>query len=101
MITSSEDGVLIDLHVQPGAGRSAIVGRYGDALKLKVGAPPVDGRANEAVCVLMAETFGVKRAAVSLVSGPSSRSKRVKVDGVEESAARRIVDRLLGGRPTY
>ncbi len=75
--------VVVDVHVQPRSGRTAVVGRHGAALKLRVAAPPTDGRANDATCALLARTLGVKDAAVSLVSGASSRTKRVRVDGVD------------------
>ena len=80
----ARDGyVVVDVHVQPRAGRTAVVGRHGAALKLRVAAPPADGRANDATCALLARTLGVKDAAVSLVSGGYSRTKRVRIDGVD------------------
>ena len=92
MITDDDNGgVLIDLRVQPGAGRNAVVGRHGDAIKVRIGAPPIGGRANEAVIELLAETLGVKRAEVSLVSGDSSRSKRVQVNGISVELATTIL----------
>jgi uncharacterized protein (TIGR00251 family) len=85
---SAHDGyVVVDVHVQPRAGRTAVVGRHGAALKLRVAAPPADGRANEATCELLARTLGVKGGAVSLVSGASSRTKRIRIDGVDGPAA--------------
>ncbi len=84
---AAHDGyVVVDVHVQPRAGRTAVVGRHGAALKLRVAAPPADGRANEATCELVARTLGVKDGAVSLVSGASSRTKRIRVDGVDGPA---------------
>ncbi len=77
------DAVVLRVHVQPGAGRSAIVGRHGTSLKLRVAPPPVDGRANIAAAALLAETFGVKERDVELVSGERSRLKRFRVVGVE------------------
>jgi uncharacterized protein len=80
----ARDGyVVVDVHVQPRAGRTAVVGRHGAALKLRVAAPPTEGRANDAACALLARTLGVKDAAVSLVSGATSRTKRVRIDGVD------------------
>lgn len=93
------DGALVlRLHVQPGAGRTAVVGRHGDALKVRVAAPPEGGRANDACLALVAATFGVEEGQVELVGGPSSRAKRVKVEGVEPDHARRLLDALVEGR---
>lgn len=82
---------VLRLHVQPGAGKTAVVGRHGDAVKVRVAAPPEGGRANDAVVALVAQTFDVKLAAVSLVSGQSSRAKKVQIDGI----ALAEVDRCL------
>lgn len=82
MITEVADGVILDLRVQPGAARTAVCGRYGDAIKVKVSAPPLDGRANDAVLRLVADELGVRPSEVSLVSGASSRSKRVLVSNI-------------------
>ncbi|HEX6596744.1 MAG TPA: DUF167 domain-containing protein, partial [Acidimicrobiales bacterium] len=59
-----EDAVVLHVHVQPAAGRTAVVGRHGTSLKMRVAAAPEGGRANEAVAALLAETFGVKTADV-------------------------------------
>lgn len=96
--TTADGDLVLRLHVQPGAGRTAVVGRHGDALKVRVAAPPEGGRANEACLALVAETLGVSRDAVELAGGPSSRSKRVRVTGVEaEDAARLLADALAAG----
>jgi uncharacterized protein (TIGR00251 family) len=85
------DAIVLRLHVQPGAGRTAITGRYGDALKVKVAAPPEGGRANQAVVDLVASVLGVKASQVELTSGQSSRTKRVKVTGVVVDDVRRVL----------
>ena len=92
----AEGTVLLRLHVQPGAGRSAIVGRHGDALKVRVAAPPSGGRANDAVLQLLASTLGVKGADVVLVGGASSRTKRVRIKGVEEDDLKRLLEAAVG-----
>ena len=102
LFESRKDGVVVRVHVQPGAGRTAVSGRHGSALKLRVAAPPADGRANEAVVALLAKTFGVKPAAVRIESGATSRIKRVKVDGVDADTVaatlrRAIADSATGG----
>jgi uncharacterized protein (TIGR00251 family) len=91
-----DDGsFVLSVHAQPGAGRTAIVGRHGTALKVKVAAPPTGGRANEALARLLAETFGVKPAAVELTSGQASRQKRFRVAGVERDDLRRLLEAAL------
>ncbi|MBM3672421.1 MAG: YggU family protein [Actinobacteria bacterium] len=89
------DGVSVAVHVQPQAGRTAIVGRHGDALKVRVAAPPVDDRANEAAVALIAEMFDVPPTGVRVVSGDRSRVKRLHVDGIELETAVELVDRAL------
>ena len=85
-LTAKQDGVLIRLHVQPGAKRSEVVGRYGDALKVRIQAPPVDGKANLAVIEFLAKALKVPKKNVGLVSGETSRSKSFFVSGVSIAA---------------
>jgi uncharacterized protein (TIGR00251 family) len=95
-----DDAVVLHVHVQPGAGRAAVVGRHGTALKVRVAASPEGGRANSASADLLAETFGLKPAQVELVSGPSSRVKQFKLTDVDVDAFRVRLERLVGaGRP--
>ena len=70
------------LRVQPGARNSGVVGRHGDGWKVRVTAAPERGHATEAVLALVADTLGLARADVSLVSGGSSRDKIVEVAGI-------------------
>jgi hypothetical protein len=78
-----EDGaIVLHVHVQPGAGRSAIVGRHGESLKIRVAAPPVEGRANEAATALLAEALEVPAKDIELASGARSRVKRFRVRAV-------------------
>lgn len=89
----TDDGaVVLRLHVQPGAGRTAVAGRHGDALKVRVAAPPEGGRANDACLALVASILGVKPADAELTGGASSRSKRVRVSGVEPDDVRRLLE---------
>jgi uncharacterized protein (TIGR00251 family) len=91
--------VVLRLHVQPGAGRSELVGRHGDAVKVRVAAPPEQGRANDACRRLLAEVFDVKESAVSLVAGPTNRSKRFALAGADPEAVRAQLERALERGP--
>ena len=72
-----------------------MVGRYGDALRLRVAAPPTGNRADDAVVELVAKDFNLSRADVRVISGASSRQKRMRLSGVDVADAARVVDRLL------
>ncbi len=71
------------LRVSPGAERAGIVGRHGEGWKVRVTAPPEDGRANDAVLRLLAHTLSLSRDAVTLVSGHSGRDKVVQLTGID------------------
>lgn len=80
---SSDGAPVLRLHVLPGAGRTAVVGRHGDALKVRVAAPPEKGKANDACAALLARLFGIPEGDVELTSGASSRTKRFRVPGLD------------------
>lgn len=73
--------MLVDLHIVPNAKKSEIVGTHGDALKVRVAAPPVDGAANDEICRFIAKLVGVPRSAVTIVRGQTSKAKTVSVAG--------------------
>ncbi len=92
--------VVLRVHVQPGAGRSAVVGRHRAALKVRVAAPPVGGRANHACAELLAETFGLPAARVELVGGGTSRAKRFRVSGIDVDEFSHLLEQAVAeGRP--
>ncbi len=95
--TEGDDAVVLSVHVQPGAGRSAVAGRHGTALKVRVAAAPEGGRANEATADLLADTFGVEGAEVELVSGQSSRAKQFRLTGIDVDAFRAQLERAVVG----
>lgn len=74
---------VLTFHVQPRAAATEIVGWHGDAIKVRVAAPPVDGAANEALMRFIADELDIPRSAVRVVSGDTSRRKRVSIDGVD------------------
>jgi uncharacterized protein (TIGR00251 family) len=71
--------VLLAIHAQPGASRSEFAGLHGDALKVRIQAPAVDGKANDAMQRFLADAFGVSKAQVLMISGASSRQKRWRI----------------------
>lgn len=86
-VTARDAGVRFAVHVQPRAKKPGIDGTHGDALRVRVQAPPVDGAANEAVIAVIADALGVPRRAVRISAGLSGRQKLVDVDGIDASAA--------------
>ena len=82
-ITERGPSLRFSVRVQPRASRSEIVGLHGDALKIRLAAPPVDGAANEGLIELLADALGIARTAVRIISGATSRGKVVEVDGVD------------------
>ena len=86
-----EGGVELLVQVQPRASRSRVVGEHGGYLKVQLAAPPVDGAANAALLELLAELLGVPRRQVALVSGETSRRKRVRALGVDASRVEAVI----------
>jgi len=72
----------IEIKAIPNAPRSEVVGWLGDALKVKVHAPPVEGKANEALCTFLAKTLALPKRSVRLVQGDSTRRKLVEIEGL-------------------
>lgn len=77
----SGDLLTLTLHVQPGAKHTSVAGLHGEALKIRLAAPPVEGRANEALLRFIAESFGVPLRQVELKQGGQSRHKVVAISG--------------------
>lgn len=100
--SDGDEAVVLHVHLQPGAGRSAVVGRHGSALKVRVAAAPEAGRANDACAALLADTFALKASQVELVNGPTSRSKQFRLSGIEaadfEVHLERVVEVAQAGK---
>jgi hypothetical protein len=92
MLRVAKDGVTLAVRAQPGARTTAIAGVYGEGasaqLKIAVNAPPLEGRANEALIAFLAELFSLPKSAVSLTSGASSRSKVFLLRGISLAQAK-------------
>ena len=87
---AADGSLVLSLHIQPGAKRTEFVGPHGDAMKLRLAAPPVDGKANLALTIFLADYCGVARSAVTLSSGATSRAKRVRIDAAGSDAVARL-----------
>jgi len=84
----TKEGWLIAVHAQPGAKKSALSGLHGESLKIRIAAPPVEGKANDALAAFVAKALGVPRRAVSIVRGESSREKLLLVADATADPAR-------------
>ena len=80
----------LTLHIQPGAKKTEVAGEHGDALKIRLAAPPVDGKANAALIAFVADRLGVAKSSVSLKSGQTSRRKVLEVTGAPADTKQRL-----------
>jgi len=89
-VSEDSEGCTFQVHVILRGRREGIVGLYGDALKVRLTAPPVEGKANHALQVFLAGRLGVSPSAVEILGGHASRRKRVRVAGVSADAVRAL-----------
>lgn len=87
--------LVITIRAQPGARRQGIVGAHGDALKIAVTQPPEKGKANDAILTALCKTLGLRRSQIELVSGATSRQKRVAIRGVSAAELRQRIEAAL------
>ena len=83
---AADGRITLTLHIQPGAKKTEFAGLHGDALKIRLAAPPIDGKANEALIKFVAETLKLPKSAVNLKSGQTSRRKVLEVSGSSQAA---------------
>jgi hypothetical protein len=91
--TPTADGVILTVRVMPRATRSEVQGVHGEALKIRLQAPPVEGKANRALIEFLADTLGVSKSSVEILTGDTSRNKRVLVRGVNHQQIEGLADR--------
>ena len=85
-----QNATTLILHIQPGARTTEIVGPHGDALKIRLAAPPVDGKANAALITYIAERLGVAKSCVHLKSGQTSRRKVLELSSTPSDTESRL-----------
>jgi uncharacterized protein (TIGR00251 family) len=90
--TQPDGSLLLSLYVQPRSGRNAIVGLHGAAVKLRLNAPPVDGKANKAVIAFFAKSLKIPKSAVIIRSGLQSRMKKILLTGADEERLRNLIE---------
>jgi len=88
---AADGSAILHLHIQPGAKTSEVVGLHGEALKLRLAAPPVDGKANAALLAFLAEQLGVAKSSLELLRGETSRQKTVRVSNAQEEVLLRLL----------
>ena len=91
-VEETPGGVRLTLHVQPRASRTELAGLHGDAIKVRLAAPPVDGAANAELVRFLAERLNVPRGSVTIAAGHTGRRKTVRIDGIETASALRILE---------
>jgi uncharacterized protein (TIGR00251 family) len=84
----AEKSCVLAIKAVPGASRDVVAGWHGDALKVKVRAPALDGRANDALCEFLADTLGLPRRAITVTHGEKSRQKLVRIAGLTADEVR-------------
>jgi hypothetical protein len=89
-MTETADGVIVAVRVVPRASRSEVQGVHGDTLKIRLQAPPVEGKANRALVEFLAVALGVSRASIEILTGDTSRNKRVLVRDITAADVRRL-----------
>ena len=92
VIAAANGKVSFTVHVQPRASHDEIAGEYGGSLKIRLIAPPVEDRANKSLRELLAARLNVPLAAVKIVSGEHSRTKRIEIAGVTTATIRALID---------
>jgi hypothetical protein len=84
-ITEKDGGVVLNVRVQPRARRNEIAGVHGEALKIALTAPPVEGAANDACIAFLAKRFALPRSHVTIVAGHASRNKIIRLQGINKA----------------
>jgi uncharacterized protein len=91
-LVETVDGVVVTVRVTPRAARAEVSGMQDDCLRVRLPAPPVDGKANKALLIWLAETLAVPKSTVRLVAGAKSRVKRVLIAGSSAASVRRALE---------
>jgi uncharacterized protein (TIGR00251 family) len=91
-LQETRDGVILRVKVQPRASRDEVTGVHGDALKVRIAAPPVEGAANIRLVMVLAKKLGVSRGQLELRTGSTSRLKSIAIQGISAAEVRRRLE---------
>jgi uncharacterized protein (TIGR00251 family) len=89
-VTETASGITFNVRVVPRASRSEIAGKFDDALRVRLAAPPVDGAANRELIRILAKELKVPQAAIDIVAGSASKNKTVRISNVTDDARERL-----------
>jgi uncharacterized protein (TIGR00251 family) len=92
MIELCKNGVRLHLWIQPGASKSEIVGPYNDCLKIKIAAPPVDGKANDEIIAFLSKKLKITKKNIEILRGETGRKKCVEISGLEVEELKKILN---------
>lgn len=92
LFTVSGQGIILTLHIQPRSSRNEVCGIHENALKIRLTSPPVDGAANKLCREFLADLLDVPKSAVEIISGETSRHKRVRITGADPERLNRIIE---------
>jgi len=81
----------LSLKINPGAKRTHFAGRYGESWKLRIAAPPVDGKANAAILKFIAQIAGVRASEITIISGQTSSTKLLEIEGIDADSMNRAI----------
>lgn len=88
----NKDIVILRVRVVPASSKNEVVGLHDDRLKIKLKAPPVDGKANEALILYLSEVLNVKKIHISLIRGQTSRSKDLEIQNTDEATVKKLLN---------
>ena len=88
----SGETCILEVRIQPGASKTEVAGSYGDLPKIPIAAPPVEGAANKALVEFVAKAVGVSKTSVEILSGHSSRNKRLRIAGASLASVKKALD---------
>jgi uncharacterized protein (TIGR00251 family) len=93
-IRETKEGIILNVRVIPRSSKSGLAGFHGNALKIKITSPPVEGKANEECIRFFADLFDIPIRNIAITGGATSRNKRISITGIKKSTAESIISKL-------